>query len=117
MKEVVYAPAALARFADILEYTIRNFGEAQADAYTARLAARIEALAAGTGPGARRCELLMQGVRDASGLTFYREGSHFLILREKPDTLEVVEILHGRMNLEEHLERLAREGHQSRPCP
>ena len=110
MKEAFCAPAAIARFADILEYPIRNFGEAQADAYTARLAARIEALAAGTGPRARRCELLMRGVRDASGLTYYREDSHFLILRENPDTLEVVEILHGRMNLDEHLERLAKEG-------
>ena len=117
MKEIFYAPAALARFADILECTIQNFGEAQANACTARLAARIEALAAGTGPRARPCELLMQGVRDASGLTWYREGSHFLILREKSDTLEVVEILHGRMNLDEHLERLAEEGQPSRPGP
>ena len=117
MKAVVYAPAALARFADVLEYTIEKFGEAQADAHTAQLVARIEALATGTGPRARPCELLMQGVRDASGLTCYREGSHFLILREKPDTLEVVEILHGRMNLDEHLERLAEEGWNSRPCP
>lgn len=115
MKTVVYAPVALARLADILEYTIEKFGEAQADAYTAQLAARIEALA--TGPRAWRCELLMQGVRDASGLTYYREGSHFLILREKRDTLEVVEILHGRMNLDEHLERLAKEGHHPRPRP
>ena len=107
MKAVVYAPAALARFADILEYTIEKFGEARADAYTAQLVARIEALAAGTGPRARRCELLMQGVRDASGLTYYREGSHFLILREKPDMLEVVEIFHVRMNIDAHLERLA----------
>ena len=85
MKAVVYAPAALARFAGILEYTIEKFGEAQADAYTAQLAARTEALATGTGPRARPCELLMQGVGDASGLTCYREGSHFLILREKPE--------------------------------
>ena len=117
MKEVFYAPAAIARFDDILEYPIRNFGEAQADACTAQPAARIEALAAGTGLTARRCELLMRGVRDASGLSYYHEGSHFLILRENPDTLEVVEILHERMNLDEHLERLAEEGRQSRSCP
>ena len=107
----------LARFADIFEYTIQNFGEAKAHAYTAQIAARIEAIAAGTGPRARRCELLMQGVRDAPGLTCYREGSHFLILRENPDTLEVVEILHGRMNLDEHLETLEKEGGQSRSGP
>ena len=117
MKEVFYAPAAIARFADMPQYPIRNFGEAQADACTARLAARIEAFAAGTGPRARRCELLMRGVRDASGLSYYHEGSHFLILREDPDTLEIVEILHERMNLDEHLERLAKEGRQSRSCP
>ena len=103
--------------ADILEYTIQSLGEAQAHAHTAQLAARIEALAAGTGPRARRCELLMQGIRNASGLTYCREGSHFLILREKRDTLEVVEVLHGRMNLDEHLERLAKEGHHPRPRP
>ena len=117
MKTVVYAPVALARLANILEYTIEKFGEAQADAYTAQLAARIEALATDTGPRTRRYELLMRGVRDASGLTYFREGSHFLILREKRDTLEVVEILHGRMNLDEHPERLAKEGHHPGPRP
>ena len=69
MKEVFHAPAALARFADILEYPIQNFGEAQVLACTAQLAARIEALAVGTGPRVRRCELLMQGVGDTFGLT------------------------------------------------
>jgi len=48
----------------------------------------------------------MQGVREASGLVFHREGSHYLILRERAETLEVVEIFHERMNLEAHLERL-----------
>ena len=38
-----------------------------------------------------------------------------LILREKPDMLEVVEILHGRMNVDEHLERLVKESHHFRP--
>ena len=39
------------------------------------------------------------------------------VLREKRDTPEVVEILHGRMNLDEHLERLAEEGHHPYPRP
>ena len=42
VKEVFYAPAALARFADMLEYPIRNFDEAQADACTAQPAARVD---------------------------------------------------------------------------
>ena len=71
----------------------------------------------GIGPRARRCELLMQGVRDASGLSYCREGSHFLILREKPDMLEVVEIFHVRMNIEAHLERLVKESQHFRLRP
>ena len=109
MKAVVYSPAALTRFADILGYTVKRFGAAQADAYAARLAGRLEALASRHGPKARPCERLMRGVREASGLTCFREGAHYLILREKPETLEVVEIFHERMNIEDHLERLLQE--------
>ena len=107
MKEVVFAPAALASFDDILDYTVSKFGESQADAYTNQLIVRIEALASGEGPRARSCSLLMQTITDAGGLTYYREGGHFIILRESAERLEVVEILHGRMNLDRHLERLA----------
>ncbi|MDE0172421.1 MAG: type II toxin-antitoxin system RelE/ParE family toxin [Defluviicoccus sp.] len=106
MKTVVFSPAALDRLADIIAYSIERFGLAQADAYAARLADRLEALAASQGPEARPCERLMRGVRDASGLTCYREGVHYLILREKTDALEVVEIFHERMDLEAHLEHL-----------
>ena len=109
MKAVVYSPAALARFADILGYTVERFGAVQADAYATRLAGRLEALASGHGPKARPCERLMRGVREASGLTCFREGSHYLILRERPETLEVVEIFHERMNIENHLETLLQE--------
>lgn len=109
MKTVVFAPAALDRLADILAWSVERFGAAQADAYAARLARRLEALAAGEGPKARPCDRLMRGVREASGLAFYREGSHYLILREGPETLEVVEIFHQRMNIEAHLGRLTEE--------
>ena len=107
MKSVVYAPAALVRISEIFDYTVEQFGIAQAEAYAARLAGRLTALAAGQDRTARPCERLMRGVRQASGLAFVREGSHYLILRETPETLEVVEIFHERMNIEAHLERLA----------
>ena len=86
MKSVVYAPAALDSFDDILEYTADTFGEAQAVTYSEQLVARIEALAAGAGPRARPCEFLMRGNADVAGLTYYREASHFLILLETADT-------------------------------
>ncbi len=106
MKTVVFAPAALDRLAELLAWTVERFGAAQAEAYGARLAGRLEALAAGEGPRAQPCERLMRGVREVSGLAFYREGSHYLILRDGPETLEVVEIFHQRMNIEAHLERM-----------
>ena len=109
MRTVVFSPAALARLADIFAYSMDRFGEAQAEAYAARLAGRLEALAAGEGPTARPCERLMRGVREAFGLTCYHEGAHYLILREKPEALEVVEIFHERMDIEAHLERRMRE--------
>ena len=108
MKSVVYAPTALDSFDDILEYTADTFGEAQAVTYTEQLAARIEAL--GAGSRARPCALLMRGNADAAGLIYCREGSHFLILLETADTLEVVEILHGRMNLDRHLRQRTDQG-------
>ena len=101
--------AALAQFADIFGYTIERFGAAQADVYAVRLAGRLKALASGHGPKARPCERLMRGAREASGLTCFREESYYLILREKPDAIKVVEIFHERMKIEEHLEGLLRE--------
>lgn len=106
MKRVVLAPAALDRLADILARAIERFGEVRAEAYAAQLAERIGALASGTGAKVRSCGRLMRGVRDAPGLSFCREGSHCLILREKAETLKVVEIFHERMNIEAHLKRL-----------
>ena len=51
----------------------------------------------------------MRGNADVAGLSYYQEASHFLILLETADTLAVVEILHGRMDLDRHLRRLAGE--------
>ena len=109
MKSVVFAPAALDRLADILAWTVDRFGETQAEAYAARLVDRLQALAIGEGPKARPCDLLMRGVRESSDLFYCREGSHYLILRERPETLEVVEIFHERMNIEAHLARLMKD--------
>ena len=108
MKSVICSPAAISRLEEIIDYTWDNFGEAQAETYNAQLIARLEALAAGIGPRARPCEVLMQGKQGASsGLSYYREGSHSLILRESADTLEVVEIFHGRMDIDSHLKELS----------
>ena len=106
MKSVVFAPAALDRLTDILAWTVDRFGEVQAEVSAGRLVDRLQALAIGEGPNARPCDRLMRGVRESSDLVSCREDSHDLILRERPETLEVVEIFHERMNIEAHLARL-----------
>lgn len=106
MKRLIYAPAALARLEDILEWTIERFGDVQAERYTGQLVARLEALASGRPPRARPCSALLQGKRDATGLSYHREGQHYLILRERTETLELVEVFHARMDIEARLRRL-----------
>jgi len=106
MKRIVYAPAALASLQDILEWTIREFGDAQAQKYTDRLANRLRLIADGKPPCPKPCDLLLQGRRDAAGLGYYREGRHYLIMRETDDTLELVEIFHEKMNIDARLRSL-----------
>lgn len=106
MKRLVFAPAALARLDEILDYTLTRFGAEQAERYTGQLAARLDALAADTGPRARPCALLMKGLRDVPGLSYCQVGSHFLILRETPVSLELVEVFHARMDLDRQLQVL-----------
>ncbi|WP_299441806.1 type II toxin-antitoxin system RelE/ParE family toxin [uncultured Rhodospira sp.] len=106
MKRIMYAPAALASLEDILEWTIETFGDVQAEKYASQLVSRLEALASGLPPRPRPCAVLVQDKRDVTGLTYYREGEHYLILRETRDTLELVEVFHGRMDIEARLRGL-----------
>jgi plasmid stabilization system protein ParE len=106
MKRLVYAPAALASLEDIFAWTIANFGDVQAQQYTDQLIGRLTLLAAGQGPKPRPCPQLVRTNRKVAGLCFYREGQHYLILRETSDTLELVEAFHGRMNIEARLRDL-----------
>jgi len=106
VKRIVYAPAALASLEDILEWTIRAFGDLQAEKYTHGLAERLRAIASGQPPLPRPCGALLQDRRDATGLSYCREARHYLILRETSDTLELVEIFHERMNIDGRLREL-----------
>ena len=106
MKRLIYSPAALASLEDILSWTIERFGDVQAERYTQQLVERLEALASGQPPRPRSCGQLLRGKRNAKGLQYYREGEHYLIPRETEVNLELVEVLHGRMNIEARLRAL-----------
>ena len=94
--------------AEIAGYTRRQFGIEQALKYRDALIARINRLAAGEPPHARDCALLLGSSSTATGLSYFREGGHYIIMRETPEMLQVIEFLHERCHLQAHVERLAR---------
>ena len=110
MKRVRLTPQAVAALDGILEFSIRRWGEAQAEAYRAQLIDRLKALAAGAWPRARSCAVLFRGEPDEerlAGLRYSREGAHYLIFRETADELIVFDMLHASMDLERHIGALA----------
>ena len=90
------SPAAQADLEEIWDYTVRRWGEARAERYTRDIQAACEALSRGT--------LVGLSVEDIRG--GYRKigvGSHVMYFREREGTLEIVRILHRRMDVTRHL--------------
>ena len=86
-------------------WTVENFGAQQAQAYAQTLSLALEALHDGP-------EVLGVTVRDDLGLgvrTLHvarqgRKGRHFVVFRAAPEqTIEVLRLLHGSMDLARHL--------------
>ncbi len=107
MKEIKLSRVAEVALGKIFDYSIANWGPARAREYKRRLLARIRALARAEPPHARPCAVLMAGKRQAAGLGYVREGSHFIILRETAERIEVVDLLHQSRDLERLIDRLA----------
>ena len=106
MKEIRLSHDAQARLREIAHWTVEQFGRVQARTYRDRLIRRIEALAAGELPHARPCEAILADKRAAKGLCYIREGSHYIILRETPDSLDVVDFIHDRRDLDRIVQQL-----------
>ncbi len=96
MKAVV-SPAAEADLADIYEYTYATWGEAQAAASVDTLIARFKGLAVNRSLWQPREDLLC-------GLYGRNEGRHLIVFRDGGDQLQVVRVLHQRMDPAVHLE-------------
>lgn len=92
-------------FAEIIEYTVSNFGIRQAKVYEATLTSALNALRAGPNPrdSAKRDELGV-GIRSLHVARSGRRGRHLIIYRELPGRIiEVVRILHDAMDLKRHV--------------
>ncbi len=86
------SPAARADLENIWEYMIDRWGEAQAERYTRDIQAACQALGDGTQTG-RSAEDIRAGYRKLA------VGSHMIYFRERANTVEIVRILHGRMDV------------------
>ena len=90
------SPAARADVKEIWDYTVRNWGEAQAERYTRDIRDACEALGNGTLSG-RSAEDIRAGYRKAA------VGSHVMFYRVRTDLVEVVRILHRSMDVGRHI--------------
>jgi len=90
------SPRAQLDLDEIWDYTASRWGLGQAETYTRQLWQDMNAVAAQPTIG-RPCP----EVRD--GYYKYRSGSHVLFFRLSEGGIDVIRILHGRMDFEQHL--------------
>ena len=93
---VALKPRAQADLGAIWDYTAERWGLEQAESYTRQLWKHIQAVANSPSIG-RDCEEVRAGYRQ------YPSGSHVLFYRLTDDGIEIVRILHERMDYERHM--------------
>ncbi|MFB9268591.1 type II toxin-antitoxin system RelE/ParE family toxin [Bradyrhizobium erythrophlei] len=92
-------------FANILKWTTENFGARQSRVYRDTLVHAIGELANGPDVvGSKARDEIIAGLRTLRVARRGRRGSHFLMYRAAPNsTIEIVRILHDRMDLRRHV--------------
>ncbi|HLH10455.1 MAG TPA: type II toxin-antitoxin system RelE/ParE family toxin [Methylovirgula sp.] len=103
--------AAEVDFANILKWTAENFGARQSRIYRDTLVQAIGELAGGPdAAGSRARDEIMAGLRTLHVARRGRRGNHFLMYRTAPNsTIEIVRILHDRMDLRRHVPSASNE--------
>jgi toxin ParE1/3/4 len=91
----VLKPRAQSDLDEIWDYTVAKWGLDQAETYTRKLSADIATVAARPTLG-RECPEVRHGYRK------YLSGSHVVFYRSAACGIEVVRILHKRMDCESH---------------
>lgn len=100
MKRVELTRNATEALADILQWTLDNFGLVQSEKYRKELMERIAKLAAGEPPSGRPLHYLIGKVPEASDLLYYKVGRHLIIYRETPDSIAVGDFIHVVRDIE-----------------
>ncbi len=92
----VLSPRAHADLDEIWDYTADRWGLDQAETYTRQLAKDIQTVADSPTLG-RECNEVRAGYRQ------YPSGSHVLFYRLAESGVDIVRILHERMDYERHI--------------
>jgi toxin ParE1/3/4 len=93
---LVLTPRAQADLDEIWDYTADRWGLDQAETYARQLWRAIQAIADNPSRG-RECDEVRPGYRQ------YPSGSHVLFYRLVEGGIDVVRILHERMDYERHI--------------
>lgn len=96
MKSYRLTPAAQQDLSSIWDFTQERWGENQAEVYILEMKAAIERIAADPLRG-RTCDDIREGYRR------YGIGSHLVFYIERADSVDVIRILHQRMDPTLHL--------------
>ena len=96
MSGYVLSPRAKADLDDIWDYTERNWGAEQAKAYIRLIGAAIQTVATSPARG-KACDHIREGYWK------YPAGSHVVFFRLTDGGINVVRILHRRMDFDRHL--------------
>lgn len=96
MKAYRITPAAQRDLSEIWDFTQERWDADQAEKYIGEIRAAIERVAADPDRG-RACDEIREGYRR------YSIGSHLVFYVETADTVDVIRILHQRMDPTRHL--------------
>jgi toxin ParE1/3/4 len=91
-------------YVEILQWTVKTFGEGQASNYAETIALAIEALEGGPDIfGARAREDIQPGIRTLHVARQGRAGRHFVVFRAAGSDIDVLRLLHDSMDFPRHL--------------
>ncbi len=91
-------------YVEILQWTLKTFGEGQASTYAETLALTIAALEGGPDIlGARARDDILPGIRTLHVARQGRAGRHFVVFRAAGSDIDVLRVLHDSMDLPRHL--------------
>ncbi|MGV8912835.1 MAG: type II toxin-antitoxin system RelE/ParE family toxin [Rhodoglobus sp.] len=96
MKSYRLTPAAQRDISAIWDFTQERWDTTQAEIYISEMRAAIERVAADPRRG-RACDEIREGYRR------YSTGSHLLFYIERADSVDVIRILHQRMDPTRHV--------------